>query len=171
MTVTEESVKIALEAEYKFLCLCDAFKAAFDEHAEDSGATTIPSKSGLFISYFTNCDRKPGPSLTIYIADFYFNFKTSIFGKVIPSPTSNSRPLRHLYFIATPLLPCGPLDPKVAKFTGNGDIGLAGDHMNKSHTCLRSIFSCSIYPKQPFYMRSPRYALFLIHVVGLFSGV
>ena len=41
MTVTEESVKIALEAEYKFLCLCDAFKAAFDEHAEDSGATTI----------------------------------------------------------------------------------------------------------------------------------
>ena len=46
-TMTKESVKIVLEAEYKLLCLCDAFKAAFDKHAEDSGATTIPSKSGL----------------------------------------------------------------------------------------------------------------------------
>jgi hypothetical protein len=66
------------------------------------------------------------------IAEFYFNFKKSIFGQVIPSPTSNSRPLPHLYFIATPLLPCGPVDPKVEKFTGNGDIGPASDHMTKA---------------------------------------
>jgi hypothetical protein len=46
-TMTKESVKIILEAEYKLLCLCDSFKAAFDKHAEDSGARTIPSKSGL----------------------------------------------------------------------------------------------------------------------------
>ncbi|KAF8804287.1 hypothetical protein BYT27DRAFT_7225417 [Phlegmacium glaucopus] len=104
--MTKESVKIVLEAEYKLLCLCDSFKAVFDKHAEDSGAMTIPK--------------------------FYFNFKTSIFGQVIPSPTSNSRPLPHLYFIATPLLPCGPVDPKVEKFTGNGDIGLASDHMTKA---------------------------------------
>jgi len=45
---------------------------------------------------------------------------------------SNSRPLPHLYFIATPLLPCGPVDPKVEKFTGNGDIGPASDHMTKA---------------------------------------
>lgn len=46
--MTKESVKIVLEAEYKLLCLCDSFKAAFDKHTEDSGATTIPSKSGLY---------------------------------------------------------------------------------------------------------------------------
>ncbi|KAF8805561.1 hypothetical protein BYT27DRAFT_7224760 [Phlegmacium glaucopus] len=53
---------------------------------------------------------------------FYFNFKMSISGQ------STS----HLYFIATPLLPCRPIDPKVEKFTGNGDIGLASDHMMKA---------------------------------------
>jgi len=46
-TMTKDSVKIVLEAEYKLLCLCDSFKVAFDKHAEDSGAMTIPSKSGL----------------------------------------------------------------------------------------------------------------------------
>ena len=131
--MTEESVKIVLEAEYKLLCLCDAFKAAFDKHAEDSGATTIPSKSGLIYYPFSqtvivnNC-----LFVNENIAEFYFNFKMSIFGQVIPSPTSNSRPLPHLYFIATPLLPCGPVDPKVEKFTGNGEIGQASDHMTKA---------------------------------------
>ena len=43
--MTKESVKIVLEADYKLLC--DSFKAVFDKHAEDSGATTIPSKSGF----------------------------------------------------------------------------------------------------------------------------
>ena len=46
-TMTKESVKIVLEAEYKLLCLCDSLKAEFDKHAEVSGAMTIPSKSGL----------------------------------------------------------------------------------------------------------------------------
>jgi hypothetical protein len=124
--MTEESVKIVLEAEYKLLCLCDSFKAAFDEHAEDSGAKTIPSEPGLYYSV------NHRQTLICTIAEFYFNFKTSIFGQVIPSPTSNGRPLPHLYFIATPLLPCGPVDPKVEKFTGNGDIGPASDHMTKA---------------------------------------
>ena len=107
-------------------------KAAFDKHAEESGVMTIPSKSGL---YFTNCNHEPSTNTYLWyevIAEFCFNFKTSIFGKVIPSPTSNSRPLPHLYFIATPLLPCGPVDPKVEKFTGSGDIGPANDHMTKA---------------------------------------
>ena len=80
----------------------------------------------------------------------------SIFGQVIPSPTSNSRPLPHLYFIATPLLPCGPVDPKVEKFTGNGDIGPASDHMTKAIHAFAH-FS-AIYPKKPSHMRSSRYA-------------
>ena len=46
-TMTKESGEIVLEAEYKLLCLCDSLKAEFDRHAEVSGATTIPSKSGL----------------------------------------------------------------------------------------------------------------------------
>ena len=40
-------IVLELEVAYKLLCLCDSFKAAFDRHAEDSGATTIPSKLGL----------------------------------------------------------------------------------------------------------------------------
>ena len=122
LTMTKESVKIVLEAEYKLLCLCDSFKAAFNKHAEDSGTTTIPSKLALIYS----------TSRTVIVTEFYFNFKTSIFGEVIPSPISNSRPLPHLYFITTPLLPCGRIDPKIEKFTGNGDIGLASDHMTKA---------------------------------------
>jgi Alpha-kinase family len=47
------------------------------------------------------------------------------------SQSSNSRRLLHLFFIATPLLPCGDVDPKVQKFTGNDNIGDALDHMTK----------------------------------------
>ncbi|KAF8800443.1 hypothetical protein BYT27DRAFT_7117444 [Phlegmacium glaucopus] len=101
-----EEVKKVLEAEYKLLCLCDAFKNAFDEVACSAGVTTIPK--------------------------FYFNFEASIFGKIIPTPTSGSRALPHKYFLATPLLPCGPHDAKVQKFTGNGTIGTADDHLTKA---------------------------------------
>ena len=87
------------------------------------------------ISYFMNCNRERFANTYLWyetIAEFYFNFKTSIFGQVIPSLTSNSRLLPHLYFIATPLLPCRPIDPKVEKFTRNRDIGPASDHMMKA---------------------------------------
>ena len=98
---------------------------AYATHSKQSSISMLRSRvPQLFqvsrvsnISYFMNCN----PYLWYEtIAEFYFNFKTSIFGQVIPSPMSNSRPLPHLYFIATPLLPCGPVDPKVKKFTGNG---------------------------------------------------
>lgn len=64
--------------------------------------------------------------------EFYFNFKGAILGQIIPSPTSESRPLPYLTFLATPLLPCGPLDAPVKKFTGNGTIGDADDHMTRA---------------------------------------
>ena len=90
-----------------------------------------------------------------YAAEFYFNFKTSIFGQVVPFPTSNSRSRPHLYFIATPLPPYGRVDPKVEKFTGKGDIGPASDH-DESHTCLRSFFQ--LYIPKPIFSSS--YAIF-----------
>ena len=64
--------------------------------------------------------------------EFYFNFKGAILGQIIPSPTSESRPIPYLTFLATPLLPCGPLDAPVKKFTGNGTIGEADDHMTRA---------------------------------------
>lgn len=63
---------------------------------------------------------------------FFFNFKGLIFGEVIPSPSSGGRPLPHSYFLATPLLPSGPADSEVRKFTGNGEIGTAHDHVTKA---------------------------------------
>jgi hypothetical protein len=40
--------------------------------------------------------------------------------------------LTHVVFIATPLLPCGELDGKLRKFTGNEDFGEADDHLTKA---------------------------------------
>ncbi|EDR01156.1 uncharacterized protein LACBIDRAFT_312494 [Laccaria bicolor S238N-H82] len=104
--MSDEEVKKVLKAEYWLLCLCNAFKNAFDGLACSSGVTTIP--------------------------EFYFNFEASIFGKVIPTPASGSCPLPHKYFLATPLLPCRPHDATVQKFTGNGTIGTADDHLTKA---------------------------------------
>ena len=50
---------------------------------------------------------------------FYFNFKSSIFGKLELSLSSGSRTVPHKYFLATWLLPCGKADGKLKKFTGN----------------------------------------------------
>ena len=123
----EEEVKKVLEAEYKLLCLCDTFKNAFDEVAYSAGVTTIPGKlnSNLDQRFVTNSWSS---------IEFYFNFEGSIFGKIIPSPTSGGRPqaLPQKYFLATRLLPCGPHDLKVQKFTGNGTIGTAEDHLTKA---------------------------------------
>ena len=43
--MTDEEVKKVLKAEYRLLCLGDAFKNAFDGLACSSGVTTIPSMS------------------------------------------------------------------------------------------------------------------------------
>lgn len=69
---------------------------------------------------------------TALVSEFYFNFEGSIFGKLIPSAFEDGLPLPHLHFIATPLLPCGEADGPIKKFTGNGSIGDASDHMTKA---------------------------------------
>ncbi len=91
-----------------------------------------------------NLEPKPSP-VSLLVADcrnassiltlesaFYFNFRSSILGRLVPSVSSQSCPLPYRTFIATPLLPCGGADPKVKKFTGNDLIGAADDDMTKA---------------------------------------
>jgi hypothetical protein len=63
---------------------------------------------------------------------FYFNFERLIFREFIPCPISNELPISHAYFLANPLLPCGSVDGRVMKFTGNGEIGHAEDDITKT---------------------------------------
>ena len=66
------------------------------------------------------------------LLEFYFNFPSSILGELVPSVSSQSRPLPYRHFLATPLLPCGEADPQIKKFTGNDQIGVADDNMTQA---------------------------------------
>lgn len=64
---------------------------------------------------------------------FYFNFKDSILGElVIDEQSAPKMNIRHIHFIATPLLPCGKADSKVKKFTGHSEVGPATDDITKA---------------------------------------
>ncbi|KAF8952860.1 hypothetical protein BDZ97DRAFT_1909005 [Flammula alnicola] len=76
----QSAVESVLRAEYALLCIGNTLKQEFDSHAQEYGATSIPSAR----------------------------------------------------FIATPLLPCGELDGKIQKFTGNDEFGDANDHLTKA---------------------------------------
>lgn len=67
-----------------------------------------------------------------FYSEFYFNFNSSILGTLSPSLSSHSRHLTHDTFIATRLLPCGKLDGKIKKFTGNDEFGDADDHLTRA---------------------------------------
>ena len=105
------------------LCQCDGFKAQFDEFSKAQDVLTIPCEYEIYTYSSFN--------LPLYAA-FYFNFKGSIYGKIQASMTSGSRTIPKKNFLATLLLPCGKLDAKVKKFTGNDDIGDALDNMTKA---------------------------------------
>ena len=53
--MSDEEVKTVLMAEYRLLCLCDAFKNAFDGLASSSGVTTIPSMSIFALTLDISC--------------------------------------------------------------------------------------------------------------------
>ena len=121
--MTPLSVKNVLQAEYALLCIGDAFKAEFDRHASENNVAGIPGqRNSIDLSLQT---------LNVFL-EFYFNFKESIFGELCPTLTSGSRCVPHSYFIATPLLPCGDVDAEIKKFTGNGSVGDASDHLTKA---------------------------------------
>ena len=93
---------------------------------------------------------------TLLVA-FYFNFKHSILGELIPSPMLAELPIPHRYFLATPLLPSGVVNGEVHKFTGNGQIGPANDDITRTahafaHFSLlysqRNILFCDLQGKQ-----------------------
>jgi Alpha-kinase family len=64
-------------------------------------------------------------------SEFYFNFKSSILGSLVPSLSSHSCHLTHI-FIATLLLPCGELNGQIKKFTGNEKFGDPENHLTKA---------------------------------------
>ena len=62
---------------------------------------------------------------------FYFNFRGSFYGE-LACPVDVPCVIRYRQFLVTPLLPCGELDGKIQKFTGNADLGPASDAMTKA---------------------------------------
>lgn len=118
-------MKKNLTGEYELLALCHWFKGKFDEHAVAQGLKTVPSKFNI-----NGCNYV----LTLHsLLEFYFNFPDSILGILQHSSTSSgSTPVPFQDFIATPLLPCGLVDPKVRKYTGNENFGDASDDMTKA---------------------------------------
>ncbi|KAJ7694287.1 hypothetical protein B0H16DRAFT_1351741, partial [Mycena metata] len=57
---------------------------------------------------------------------FRFNLDGAIFGVLEPLEKDQymvDQPLPHFNFLATQLLPCGPDDEPIQKFTGNSDCG------------------------------------------------
>ena len=67
-----------------------------------------------------------------YATEFYFNFKDSICGELQDSLNSGGRIIPHQHFLATLLLPCGKVDGKIRKFTGNDNAGTTPDDLTKA---------------------------------------
>ncbi|EFI28277.1 atypical/Alpha protein kinase [Coprinopsis cinerea okayama7 len=93
--LSPHNARLLLRAEYVLMCKGQYFKQAFDQLAQD---------------------------LNVKIPNFCFDFKEAIFGSLIPKPDTQAH-LPHHWFLATPLLRCGPFDPPFRKFTGNDEMG------------------------------------------------
>ncbi|KAH7909727.1 hypothetical protein BJ138DRAFT_1127442 [Hygrophoropsis aurantiaca] len=101
----EAEVKYLLEAEYQALCKLDYFKQHFDNHAKEN-EVNVPS--------------------------FCVNFKGSFLGQLHLTTESKSSHLPFHHFLATKLLPCGKVDGKLRRFTGNDEIGKIVDHLDQA---------------------------------------
>jgi hypothetical protein len=81
---------------------------------------------------------------------FYFNADGAILGKIIPdvNDMSSDSALPYLDFLATKLLPCGPADGDMQKFTGNEDNSPAPDAQDELTMAIHAFghFS-SVYSK------------------------
>ncbi|TDL13748.1 hypothetical protein BD410DRAFT_846650 [Rickenella mellea] len=98
---TEGEVEEYLKKEYELLRMGAVIKDSFDQHA-------------------TNND--------VHFPPFYFNFKHSILGELEEDVDGM---FRYSHFLATCLLPCGPIDTPIRKFTGNVNLGEARDELSK----------------------------------------
>jgi hypothetical protein len=103
-----------LEAEYENLVIGESLRSAFLELAQEKNQP-LPRE----LEY------------TLVIADgslfslgFHFNLKNALFGEFIDQEQRKSLHLEYLHFIATQLLPCGPIDA-IVKYTGNINEGEA----------------------------------------------
>jgi len=105
---SEENARV-LQVEYENLVQGEAFREGFEE---------------LTLEYNTSLPK------------FRFNLADAILGRFVDDseiiePASNP-PCKLPYwdFIATRLLPCGPIDAPIEKFTGNDDVGPPLDEKN-----------------------------------------
>lgn len=119
--ISEDANKDIIRGEYENLV--DASNAAtlFKEELRRSGIM-FPSKQNLdwetVTRYRNYANRK---------TDFYFNLEGSFVGELLDWSTDKTRspnePPEHKTFIATPLLPCGPANGPIIKYTGNDNVG------------------------------------------------
>ncbi|KAF8712521.1 hypothetical protein AX14_013037 [Amanita brunnescens Koide BX004] len=92
---TDSENKIMLEAEYENLLIGETLHSAFDELAREKN--------------------QPLPF-------FQFNLKNALFGEFVDKEQQELLHLEYRHFIATQLLPCGPIDA-IVKYTGNANEG------------------------------------------------
>jgi hypothetical protein len=116
--MTNISVLGVLRAEYALLCMANFFKAELTNLRRIVGWLQYPVRD-----HWQSCFS------LISLSEFYFNFEKSIIGTLTEDSAGF---LLHHHFIATPLLPCGTMDAPVKKFTGNGLLGDATDHITST---------------------------------------
>ena len=109
-----------LRAEFENLIQGESFRKGF----EDLGLEYSVSPPGSLWSIITE-------TILMLLPEFHFNLAHAILGRFTEESTnvtSIAKPpsgLPFFDFMATHLLPCGPVDAPIKKFTGNDDVGPA----------------------------------------------
>jgi hypothetical protein len=110
-----------MQAEVELLIQAAAFKSEFDKFAKGQDVK-LPRRWSEYC-----CDT----FLTLtYGSAFYFNSEGAVLGKLVQNQDGNGSSdskhgILYKWFLATRLLPRGPYDAKLQKFTGNDDAGNA----------------------------------------------
>lgn len=101
-----------LEAEYENLLIGETLQSAFDELAREKNQP-LPCE----LEYTLVITDDPFSPL-----GFQFNLKNALFGEFVDKEQQELLHLEYRHFIATQLLPCGPIDA-IVKYTGNANEG------------------------------------------------
>ncbi|KAH9921376.1 hypothetical protein B0H21DRAFT_843644 [Amylocystis lapponica] len=108
---SEENNRFLLQEEFRLLVMGNTLKQHFDEHVKTSQADAHDK---------------------IIVPSFQFHLKGAIFGRLELSIPDSGRLIPFRHFIATPLLPCGPHDAPVRKFTGNETLNPPKDNLEEA---------------------------------------